>query len=110
MSARSSVRDRDKIEQRRLERRLEKVLWFLIVAVFIAYYSVQLIALHFPQNQTSSPEKEKTTELRRSSLFDLDFRKAPTELWRGVVESRIQGSKADIRGMTPLNAAHMVFF
>ncbi|KAF8580862.1 hypothetical protein K439DRAFT_1355750, partial [Ramaria rubella] len=83
--------DRGKVEQRRLERRLEK-----------------LIALHFPRHSTSpTPDSEKEREKekskpppphrRASSLFDLDFRKNPSEIWRDVVESRIQGSKADIR-------------
>ena len=84
--ARKSKRNTGKIEQTRLERRLEK-----------------LIALHF----SGPSEKSKTRQpppvrQRRSSLFDLDFSelrgKSASDLWNDVIKSQAQNGKNDIRG------------
>ncbi|GJJ12115.1 hypothetical protein Clacol_006356 [Clathrus columnatus] len=79
VKTRSSIRDKDKVEMRRLERRLEK-----------------LIQLHFPQEVTS--EKLMPPSNRRSmSFLDIDLNKKPSEFLKSVVESRLQGSKANVR-------------
>ena len=84
--ARKSKRNAGKIEQTRLERRLEK-----------------LINLHFSE----PPEKPKTLQpppvrQRRSSIFNLDFSelkgKSTGELWKDVISSQVQNGKNDIRG------------
>jgi hypothetical protein len=84
--ARKSKKSTGKIEQTRLERRLEK-----------------LINLHFSEPS----EKSKTLQpppvrQRRSSLFGLDFSelrgKSAGELWKDVINSQAQNGKNDIRG------------
>ena len=84
--ARKSKRSTGKIEQTRLERRLEK-----------------LISLHFSEPS----EKSKTLQpppvrQRRSSIFNLDFSelkgKSTGELWKDVINSQVQNGKNDIRG------------
>ena len=84
--ARESKKSTGKIEQTRLERRLEK-----------------LINLHFAEPS----EKPKTIQPpsvrhRKSSLFNLDFSelrgKSTSELWKEVINSQAQNGKNDIRG------------
>ena len=83
---RKSKRSTGKIEQTRLERRLEK-----------------LINLHFSEPS----EKSKTIQpppvrQRKSSLFDLDFSdlrgKSAGELWKDMINSQAQNGKNDKRG------------
>ena len=83
--ARKSKRNAGKIEQTRLERRLEK-----------------LINLHFsePSEKPKAPQPPPVRQ-RKSSLFkDLsDLRgKSASELWKDMITSQAQGEKNDIRG------------
>ena len=84
--ARRSKRSAGKIEQTRLERRLEK-----------------LINLHFsePSEKPKTPQPPPVRQ-RKSSLFDLDFSelraKSASELWKDVITSKAQNGKNDIRG------------
>lgn len=97
MSLRKKARDAGRVELTRLERRFEK-----------------LIELHFPRPDIVEKEKGKEKEVkaehpsmaRRASSFFEDLgelrTKSPSELWRGVLESRTaatSGGKGDIRGM-----------
>jgi hypothetical protein len=94
---RKRAREVSRIEQTRLERRLEK-----------------LIQLHFPTNSASqganAKEKVVPKPMRRaSSLFELDFNelrtKSPSDLWREMLDNRVaagSGGKNDIRGMPSL--------
>ena len=97
LAYRKHAREVNKIEQTRLERRLEK-----------------LIQLHFPingpANGTTTKERPMTGVSRRAStLFEIDFgelaSKSPSELWRDILENRVNavtGGKNDIRGMSLL--------
>ena len=82
LEVRRSRRDIGRVEQTRLERRLEK-----------------LINLHFGEDAnkraTARPRK------RVSSIWELDIRSmGPSDLWRGVVQNQVAaGGKADIRGL-----------
>ena len=84
--ARKSKRSAGKIEQTRLERRLEK-----------------LISLHFsePPEKPKNPRPPQVRQ-RKSSLFDLNFSelrgKSASELWKDVINSPAQNGKNDIRG------------
>lgn len=84
LELRRSRRDVARIEQTRLERRLEK-----------------LINLHFGDdiNQRASPPPKQVK--RMSSIWELDIKNTgPSGLWRGIVQSQVMsGSKADIRGL-----------
>lgn len=83
LEVRRSRRNIGRVEQTRLERRLEK-----------------LMTLHFGEDKdkgaTTHPKKAK----RMSSIWELDIRSmGPSELWRGVIQSQVAaGGKADIRG------------
>ena len=83
LEVRRSRRDIDRVEQTRLERRLEK-----------------LINLHFGEDadkkSTSRPKQVK----KMPSIWELDIRSmGPSDLWRGVIQSQVAaGGKADIRG------------
>ncbi|KAI0693282.1 FYVE zinc finger-domain-containing protein [Cytidiella melzeri] len=90
--------DVGRVERTRLERRLEK-----------------LINLHFPhpdkqkqkegggegQMANGRPAMTGTLNRRASSFFDVDIAslkgKSAGDLWRGVVQAQVAGSKADIR-------------
>ncbi|KAH9981221.1 FYVE zinc finger-domain-containing protein [Lactifluus volemus] len=82
LEVRQSRRDSGRIEQTRLERRLEK-----------------LINLHFgddiDQKVTMRPKQAR----RMSSIWEIDLKSmGPSDLWRGVVQNQVtSGSKADIR-------------
>ncbi len=86
LEVRRSRRDIGRVEQTRLERRLEK-----------------LISLHFGEHadtdkrETARPKQAK----RMSSIWELDIRSmGPGDLWRGVVQNQVAaGGKADIRGL-----------
>ena len=86
VEARKSKRNTGKIEQTRLERRLEK-----------------LINLHFsePSEKPKTPQPPPVRQ-RKSSLFDLGFSelkgKSASELWKDVINSQSQSGKNDIRG------------
>jgi rabenosyn-5 len=85
LEVRQSRRDSGRIEQTRLERRLEK-----------------LINLHFgddiDQKVTMRPKQAR----RMSSIWEIDLKSmGPSDLWRGVVQNQVtSGSKADIRGLS----------
>ena len=85
LEVRQSRRDSGRVEQTRLERRLEK-----------------LMNLHFgndiDQKVTMRPKQAK----RMSSIWELDLKSmGPSDLWRGVVQSQVtSGSKADVRGLS----------
>lgn len=82
LEARRSHRDSGRIEQTRLERRLEK-----------------LINLHFGEGSDKrAPARSKQVK-RMSSIWELDIRNmGPGDLWRGVIQSQVApGSKADLR-------------
>ncbi|KAI9466288.1 FYVE zinc finger-domain-containing protein [Lactarius psammicola] len=82
LEARRSHRDSGRVEQTRLERRLEK-----------------LINLHFGEGTDKrAPARPKQVK-RMSSIWELDIRNmGPGDLWRGVVQSQVApGSKADLR-------------
>ena len=81
---RRSHRDSGRVEQTRLERRLEK-----------------LINLHFGEGADKrAPARSKQVK-RMSSIWELDIRNmGPGDLWRGVIQSQVaSGSKGDLRGM-----------
>ncbi|KAH9951889.1 FYVE zinc finger-domain-containing protein [Amylocystis lapponica] len=94
VAARTTSRSAGRIEQTRLERRLEK-----------------LINLHFPSEAQRQKDKEKAERMelsparqnrRLSSIFDLDLSdlktKSAGDLWREVVQTQgTQGGKNDIR-------------
>jgi rabenosyn-5 len=84
LELRRSLRDSGRVEQTRLERRLEK-----------------LINLHFGGDRDQSPTVRPKQAKRLSSIWELDIKNmGPSDLWRGVVQSQItSGSKADIRGL-----------
>jgi rabenosyn-5 len=83
---RRSRRDIGRVEQTRLERRLEK-----------------LISLHFGEHaDTDKREIARPKQAKRmSSIWELDIRSmGPGDLWRGVVQNQVAaGGKADIRGL-----------
>ena len=84
LEARRSRRDIGRVEETRLERRLEK-----------------LINLHFGEDaEKRAPARPKQAK-RMSSIWELDIRSmAPGDLWRGVVQNQVSaGGKADIRGL-----------
>jgi rabenosyn-5 len=83
---RRSRRDIGRVEQTRLERRLEK-----------------LINLHFGEDTDKRPTPRPKQAKRMSSIWELDIRSmGPSDLWRGVVQSQAAaGGKADIRGEFP---------
>ncbi|KAH9063357.1 FYVE zinc finger-domain-containing protein [Lactarius vividus] len=82
LEARRSHRDSGRIEQTRLERRLEK-----------------LINLHFGEGSDKRAPARSKQVRRMSSIWELDIRNiGPGDLWRGVIQSQVApGSKADLR-------------
>ena len=84
LEMRRSRRDSGRIEQTRLERRLEK-----------------LINLHFGEG-TDKRVPARPKQVRRvSSIWELDIRNmGPGDLWRGVIQSQVaSGGKSDFRGV-----------
>lgn len=81
---RRSRRDIGRVEQTRLERRLEK-----------------LINLHFGEDTDKRATAPRKQGKRMSSIWKFDVRSmGPSDLWRGVVQNQIAaGGKADIRGL-----------
>jgi rabenosyn-5 len=73
-----------RVEQTRLERRLEK-----------------LINLHFGEDTDKKVTARPKQAKRMSSIWELDIRSmGPSDLWRGVVQNQVTaGGKADIRGL-----------
>jgi hypothetical protein len=73
-----------RVEQTRLERRLEK-----------------LINLHFGEDTDKKVIARPRQAKRMSSIWELDIRSmGPSDLWRGVVQNQVTaGGKADIRGL-----------
>ncbi|KAH9966746.1 hypothetical protein BC827DRAFT_1264672 [Russula dissimulans] len=72
-----------RVEQTRLERRLEK-----------------LIKLHFGEDADKSSVAARGKQVKRmSSIWELDVRSmGPSDLWRGVIQNQVAaGGKADIR-------------
>ena len=84
LEVRRSHRDSGRVEQTRLERRLEK-----------------LINLHFGEGADKRAPARPKQAKRMSSIWELDIRNiGPGDLWRGVIQSQVaSGSKADLRGM-----------
>jgi rabenosyn-5 len=83
LEVRRSHRDSGRVEQTRLERRLEK-----------------LINLHFGEVTDKRALAQPKQVKRMSSIWELDIRK-PGDLWRGVIQSQVvSGSKADLRGVS----------
>lgn len=84
LEVRRSRRDIGRVEQTRLERRLEK-----------------LINLHFGEDADKKATPRPKQAKRMSSIWELDIRSmAPGDLWRGVVQNQgAAGAKADIRGL-----------
>ena len=84
LEVRRSRRDFGRVEQTRLERRLEK-----------------LINLHFGEDSDKGAVARPKQAKRMSSIWELDIRSmAPGDLWRGVVQNQSTvGGKADIRGL-----------
>jgi len=84
LEARRSRLDIGRVEQTRLERRLEK-----------------LINLHFGEDADKKTTARTKQAKRMSSIWELDIRSmAPGDLWRGVVQNQVAaGGKADIRGL-----------
>lgn len=84
LEVRRSRRDVGRVEQTRLERRLEK-----------------LINLHFGEDADKRATARPKQAKRMSSIWELDIRSmAPGDLWRGVVQNQgTAGGKADIRGL-----------
>ncbi|KAI0281480.1 FYVE zinc finger-domain-containing protein [Russula aff. rugulosa BPL654] len=82
LEARRSRRDNGRVEQTRLERRLEK-----------------LINLHFGEDADKRATARPKQAKRLSSIWELDIRSmASGDLWRGVVQNQgTAGGKADIR-------------
>ena len=73
-----------RVEQTRLERRLEK-----------------LINLHFGEDTDKKVTARPKQAKRMSSIWELDIRSmGPSDLWRGVVQNQVTaGGKSDIRGL-----------
>jgi rabenosyn-5 len=85
LEVRRSRRDIGRVEQTRLERRLEK-----------------LINLHFGEDAADKRATARPKQAKRmSSIWELDIRSmAPGDIWRGVVQNQVTaGGKADIRGL-----------
>ena len=84
LEVRRSRRDIGRVEQTRLERRLEK-----------------LINLHFGEDADKRATARPKQAKRMSSIWELDIRSmASGDLWRGVVQNQgTAGAKADIRGL-----------
>ena len=84
LEVRRTRRDVGRVEQTRLERRLEK-----------------LISLHFGEGADKRATARPKQAKRMSSIWELDIRSmAPGDLWRGVVQNQgTAGGKADIRGL-----------
>jgi rabenosyn-5 len=84
LEVRRSRRDTGRVEQTRLERRLEK-----------------LISLHFGEDADKRTTARPKQARRMSSIWELDIRSmGPSDLWRGVIQSQLAaGGKADIRGI-----------
>ncbi len=83
LEVRQSRRDIGRVEQTRLERRLEK-----------------LINLHFGEDADKGIAARPKQAKRMSSIWELDIRSmGPGDLWRGVVQNQVTGGKADIRGL-----------
>jgi rabenosyn-5 len=84
LEVRRSRRDIGRVEQTRLERRLEK-----------------LINLHFGEDADKRATARPKQAKRMSSIWELDIRSmAPGDLWRGVVQNQVTaGGKADVRGL-----------
>lgn len=82
LEVRRSHRDSGRVEQTRLERRLEK-----------------LINLHFGEGTDKRAPARPKQAKRMSSIWELDIRNmGPGDLWRGVIQSQVApGSKADLR-------------
>ncbi|KAI0054176.1 hypothetical protein FA95DRAFT_1616372 [Auriscalpium vulgare] len=85
LELRRTRRDAGRIENTRLERRLEK-----------------LIALHFGDDTEKKATIRPRQSRRMSSIFELDIREfknmAPGDIWRDMLQSpATPGSKADIR-------------
>ena len=94
LEVRRSHRDSGRVEQTRLERRLEK-----------------LINLHFGEDTDKKTPARPKQAKRMSSIWELDIRNmAPGDLWRGVIQSQVaSGSKADIRGVFSVLLLRRVF-
>ncbi|KAI9510836.1 FYVE zinc finger-domain-containing protein, partial [Russula earlei] len=75
-------RDVGRVEQTRLERRLEK-----------------LIKLHFGEDTDKKAMARPKQPKRMSSIWELDIKSiGPSDLWRGVIQNQVTaGGKADIR-------------
>ena len=84
LEMRRSHHDSGRVEQTRLERRLEK-----------------LINLHFGEDTDKRAIARPKQAKRMSSIWELDIRNmAPGDLWRGVIQSQVaSGSKGDLRGV-----------
>ena len=84
LDVRRSRRDIGRVEQTRLERRLEK-----------------LINLHFGEDTDKRATARSKQTKRMSSIWELDIRSmAPGDIWRGVVQNQATaGGKTDIRGL-----------
>lgn len=82
LEARRHRSDIGRVEQTRLERRLEK-----------------LINLHFGEDADKRATARPKQAKRMSSIWELDIRSmAPGDLWRGVVQNQVAaGGKTDIR-------------
>jgi rabenosyn-5 len=82
LEVRRSHRDSGRVEQTRLERRLEK-----------------LINLHFGEGTDKRAPARPKQAKRMSSIWELDIRNmGPGDLWRGVIQSQVTpGSKGDLR-------------
>jgi hypothetical protein len=80
---RRSRRDIGRVEETRLELRLEK-----------------LINLHFGEDTDKRPTARPKQAKRMSSIWELDIRSmGPGDLWRGVIQNQVAaGGKGDIRG------------
>jgi hypothetical protein len=84
LEVRRSRRDIGRVEETRLERRLEK-----------------LISLHFGEDADKRTTARPKQAKRMSSIWELDIRSmGPSDLWRGVVQNQVTaGTKYDIRGL-----------
>ena len=84
LEIRQSHRESGRVEQTRLERRLEK-----------------LINLHFGEGTDKRTPARPKQAKRMSSIWELDIRNLGAgDLWRGVIQSQVaSGSKADLRGV-----------
>lgn len=83
LEVRRSRSDVGRVEQTRLERRLEK-----------------LINLHFGEDPDKKPTSRPKQAKKKPSIWELDIRSiGPSDLWRGVIQNQVgAGGKADIRG------------